>query len=107
MNGIESIAAERQRQIEVEGWTPEHDDAHSDGEMAGAAACYAMQVALDCIGRSDLHETVSRTIRELWPWSSHWWKPKNRRADLIRAGALCAAEIDRIDRTPTTDEATK
>lgn len=98
MNGIESISAERNRQVEAEGWTPEHDDAHSDGEMAGAAACYAMQVALDCISRDDLHQTVRRTIRELWPWSSHWWKPKNRRADLVRAGALIAAEIDRIDR---------
>lgn len=101
MTGIESIAAERERQVEAEGWTPEHDDAHSDGEMAAAAACYAMQVALDCISRDDLHKTVSSTICELWPWSSHWWKPKNRRADLVRAGALIAAEIDRIDRAAT------
>lgn len=92
------VLAERQRQISGEGWTPEHDDAHSDGEMAGAAACYAMQVALDCIGRNDLHNTVSRTIRELWPWSAHWWKPKNRRADLIKAAALILAEIERLDR---------
>jgi len=26
MNGIERIAAERERQVEAEGWTPEHDD---------------------------------------------------------------------------------
>ena len=34
------VLAERQRQIEVEGWTPEHDDAHSLGQMASAALCY-------------------------------------------------------------------
>lgn len=98
MNGIESIAAERKRQVEEEGWTSEHDDAHVHGELAGAAACYAMYVALYGIGRTDLSEIVSRTLRELWPWSPHWWKPKGRRADLVRAGALIAAEIDRLDR---------
>lgn len=31
--GIELIAEERQRQIEVEGWTPEYDDvANNDGQ---------------------------------------------------------------------------
>ncbi|WP_253187347.1 hypothetical protein [Pseudomonas aeruginosa] len=34
------VQAERKRQVEVEGWTPEHDDAHSHGQMARAAACY-------------------------------------------------------------------
>ena len=98
MNGIESIAAERQRQIEEEGWTPERDEAHADGEMAGAAACYAMQSCMDRIGRADLCETVKHTIRELWPWSSYWWKPTTPRCDLVKAGALIAAEIDRLDR---------
>ena len=35
------VAAERRRQIEAEGWTPEHDDEHSAGQLAGAAGCYA------------------------------------------------------------------
>lgn len=41
MNGAELIAAERQRQIEREGWTPSHDDQHIHGELAAVAACYA------------------------------------------------------------------
>ncbi|MCM0757438.1 hypothetical protein M7775_02505, partial [Sporomusa sphaeroides DSM 2875] len=41
-SGIELIAAERQRQISQEGWTPEHDDQHANGELALAAACYAI-----------------------------------------------------------------
>lgn len=47
MSGIEAIASERQRQIEQEGWTTEHDDTHADGEMARAAACYAWAGGLD------------------------------------------------------------
>ena len=39
--GIRLIAAERQRQVDVEGWTPAHDDEHDEGELAIAAACYA------------------------------------------------------------------
>ena len=37
MNGVELIAAERTRQIDVEGWMPDHDDQHSQGELARAA----------------------------------------------------------------------
>jgi hypothetical protein len=33
MLGIERIAAERQRQIEKEGWTPAHDDQHRNDEL--------------------------------------------------------------------------
>jgi hypothetical protein len=27
-----------------------------------------------------------------------WWKPKDRRRDLVRAAALIIAEIERLDR---------
>lgn len=37
------VLAERRRQIETEGWTPEHDDRHNAGEMALAASCYAQE----------------------------------------------------------------
>lgn len=96
LSGAESIALERHRQVTEEGWTPEHDDLHGSGEIAGAAACYAMQ-GLD-IGANRLGDQVRILIRDLWPWHRDWWKPKDRRADLVRAGALIAAEIDRLDR---------
>lgn len=92
------ILEERRRQIAQEGWTEAHDDQHTAGEMAGAAACYAMQTALDSIGRRDLGEIVKRTIRELWPWATHWWKPTTPRRDLVKAAALLIAEIERRDR---------
>ena len=68
-----------------EGWTFEHDDTHRRGEMARAAACYALH-GLNVKGRPR------------WPWSHSWWKPRNRVSDLVRAGALIAAEIDRLHR---------
>ncbi len=80
------LLEERRRQIMVEGWTPEHDDAHDNGEMADAAALYAsMRVR---------HITGFAT----WPWDAKWWKPTNPRRDLVKAGALIVAEIERIDR---------
>lgn len=39
MTGIELIAKERQRQIEQEGWTAEHDSQHTAGELL-QCACY-------------------------------------------------------------------
>lgn len=95
MTGIESIAAERQRQIEAEGWTAEHDDKHTEGELAHAAAEYAWHAGVSEGGRAEFPPGAPS---ELWPWASKWWKPKSRREDLVRAGALIAAEIDRLDR---------
>lgn len=37
---ILDVIAERQRQQSAEGWTPEHDDEHCNGELAMAAVCY-------------------------------------------------------------------
>ena len=95
MSGIDAIAAERRRQIEAEGWSAAHDDQHVNGELAGAAAAYALlrsHVDPGTVMGEDL-------VQQLWPWSPNWWKPKDRRADLVRAGALIAAEIDRLDRS--------
>ncbi|QBR38326.1 hypothetical protein ETW23_00320 [Leisingera sp. NJS201] len=93
MTGIEAIAAERQRQIEKEGWTPAHDDEHSDGAMSAAAAAYAFSAFTNTNYRAD-----AANPQGFWPWDIGWWKPKTPREDLVRAGALIAAEIERIDR---------
>ena len=39
LDAIADVVGERTRQILDEGWTPEHDDAHTDGQLAQAAAC--------------------------------------------------------------------
>ncbi len=89
------VLAERRRQVEVEGWTPEHDDAHSAGEMARAAVCYAL---------TDSRWRDVFDYRSWWPWSTVWWKPTTRRRDLVKAGALILAEIERIDRAALAKE---
>ncbi|GGJ13984.1 hypothetical protein [Neoroseomonas lacus] len=93
MTVIDEIAAERRRQIEGEGWSPERDDSvQSDGQLAAAAGCYALHAA-----GIRLMAHAPRAPRN-WPWHPSWWKPKDRRHDLIRAAALIVAEIERLDR---------
>ena len=84
--GIELIAEERQRQIEEEGWTIEHDKQWKHGELTDAAACYAIWLDRPF------------DIENVWPFDLSWWKPtpQNRIRDLQKAGALIAAEIDRL-----------
>ncbi|HGM7747739.1 TPA: hypothetical protein ACKQHJ_000112 [Pseudomonas aeruginosa] len=87
------VQAERRRQVEVEGWTPEHDDAHSHGEMARAAACYALA------GSSAPNDgTAALLVSLAWPWDEQWWKPSTARRDMVKACALALAEIERLDR---------
>ncbi len=99
------LLAERERQKSAEGWTPEHDDEHGDGSLANAAACYAM-TDRRMFKRYHLVDDGMRggeTVPEHWPqsWAASWWKPKDRRRDLVRAGALILAEIERLDRRAT------
>lgn len=82
------VLAERRRQIEQEGWTPAHDDEYlMRGSLARAASCYAL---------SSLGLKVA--VPGGWPWASEWWKPTTPRRDLVKAGALILAEIERLDR---------
>lgn len=91
MTVIEEIAAERRRQIEVEGFTAGHDDKYQVHELARAAGCYVL---------SPIGWLKSPPPRWLWPWDFEWWRPTTRRRDLIKAAALIVAEIERIDRLP-------
>lgn len=94
------VLAERRRQIEVEGWIPEHDDRWVNGELADAAAGYAHHAALtDSLRRICIPMT--------WPWGRDWWKPADRRRNLVKAGALILAEIDRLDRIPSSPGASE
>ncbi|EKN4807551.1 hypothetical protein [Yersinia enterocolitica] len=93
------IANERLRQISVEGWTPEHDDQHSSGELAGAAGYYAKHVnARQWCFKNNPDDYQCEPEPSGWPWAAEWWKPKNPRSDLIRAAALIVAELERLDR---------
>jgi len=113
--GVELIVAERTRQIEKEGWSAEHDDEHGREELAQAAAVYAApcQIFEMC---GDGGRTL--VLTDIWPFDDEWdkrthkytgaydiyrdeWLKKNkarRIKELTKAGALIAAEIDRIQR---------
>jgi hypothetical protein len=107
------VIAERLRQIAEEGWTAEHDDVHVRGELASAGALYALSAAVceDFIGRGAISEEEADDVLRRcpappdWPWPTCWWKPKNRRRDLVRAAALIVAEIDRLDRKTAKERA--
>lgn len=95
MLGVELIAAERKRQIEKEGWDASHDDKHTDQQIAYAAVCYALPVV-----------SRPRHVLRFWPWDWKFWKPweggrqpEGRIRELVKAGALIAAEIDRLQRS--------
>lgn len=96
------VLRERDRQVEEVGWTPEHDDGHDKGELALAGASYAVVSALSEDRRKSVSGIFSivnnAMLRDLWPFAHSWWKPKDRRCDLVRAGALIIAEIERLDR---------
>lgn len=93
------VLAERQRQINVEGWTPEHDDAHSHGELARAALAYVLWGA-GCPGGAvmPVPGATPQLLVPGWPFAAEWWKPTTRRRDLVKATALLLAEIERLDR---------
>lgn len=112
MDGIELIAKERRRQIEEENWTEEHDDDHTSGELALAAACFASPILL--FEKEDRYVNQT-TYRDPFPWEGKWDRrytdkggnviqaPETlygaARIDILaKAGALIAAEIDRLER---------
>ncbi|MFT2788880.1 hypothetical protein ACMV5I_02275 [Serratia sp. T13T92] len=87
---LADVMTERQRQINAEGWTSDHDDEHENNEMAFAAACYALYAGNPYPGQG-------YTPPE-WPWDAEFWRPSTERRDLVKAGALILAEIERLDR---------
>jgi hypothetical protein len=119
--GAARILLERQRQIRKEGWDAEHDDAHVNHELAQAAICYIRQAIMEglCVWRThEVEGTLANgrvtILPSGWPmtWSPVWWKPEPKGTSgsplielkdavrmLEKAGALVAAEIDRLLRS--------
>lgn len=111
MTGVEAIAAERARQMAAEGYDGKHDDCHGGGELPRAAACYAMPERL-YVQRIFADQV---NFCDPWPWDSRFDKrPVKSRGNVVdpegatvverlalltKAGALIAAEIDRLLRT--------
>ena len=86
--GADLIRDERRRQQEVEGYDAMHDRHHTPQVLCRAAIGYALH--------EDPSKLVADAAANLWPWSNEFWKPKDHLRNLVRAGALIAAAIDRL-----------
>jgi hypothetical protein len=87
-DSINLIKAERERQIKEEGYTAVHDAKYcSIDDLALAAANYALPSRL----------RPADDPPNGWPFDNDQWKPtpNDRIKELVKAGALIAAEIDR------------
>lgn len=106
--GVERIARERARQISEEGYDDVHDDEHGGSEIAMAAACYAASAADKRIYVME-EFAASVSFIDPWPWDERFdnrpyygnvlQEPESdaqRIRMLEKAGALIAAEIDRL-----------
>ncbi|MGL5716924.1 MAG: hypothetical protein ACRCX2_28165 [Paraclostridium sp.] len=94
--GIELISEERQRQIE-KGYSKEHDAERIGGHMALMAAVYAIPPAARSYQYNDTR------LPKLWPIGYGTYSPNSDRiVELQKAGALIAAEIDRIQNKRTS-----
>lgn len=109
-DGVDRIAEERARQQNKLGWTRDHDDSHDNGELALAAACYAAAPE-----RIFTEERLASSVRYNDPFPVDWHdarcdddgeaanldtgtdEGRGARIRLLeKAGALIAAEIDRL-----------
>lgn len=89
------VLAERKRQQLAGGYGDGHDDLHDDGAIAAGAAAYAFSAYLSTTYRAFPLDPLG-----FWPWEPALFKPRGARRDLVRAGALILAEIERLDRQP-------
>jgi len=81
---LDEILNERILQIIKHGYSESHDDEHSDGSIADAAAHYAS----------------TKDDAGLWPWDVQYDKKdsKSRRDQLITSIAMLISEVERVDR---------
>ena len=89
LEALELVWAERLRQKEMEGYTPAHDDEHTEGQLALLAAAYALS------SRGFGYEWLAEQARRIVKSYGVTFKPTDPIRDLTRAGALILAELER------------
>lgn len=94
-NILRQIHIERESQITEHAYSATRDNEYTEGELAEAAATYAWLA-----GKSKIKKLGMKMFKKLWPvnWETKHYNPKSAREDLVRAGALIVAEIERLDR---------
>ena len=99
--GAQIIEDERKRQIEVKRYSQQLDSLLTDASLASAAASYALPLPLKIL------------VKAIWPWDKSYYKPAKsndvdeRIHELAKAGALIAAEIDRLQNSVNESEVSK
>lgn len=90
------IDAERDRQIHL--WGVEHDDEHRGGQLAEAAGVYVRCALTNINPDSPQAAAPMGWPPSDWPWDVESFDPKwsDPVRTLVKAGALIAAEIDRL-----------
>jgi hypothetical protein len=92
-----AVLAERQRQVDREGYSHKNDNVHILGELGAYAAFYAMPpAARDWPAAETGYGATWGEAIVPRDWAAP--KPGDRRGELIKAGALILAEIERLDR---------
>lgn len=107
--GVQLIAAERKRQKTKKGYDAEHDEGESAFQLSGAAAMFIANAQNQHfkdhshyddkgnVARFQIREIETNKWKEVWPWQDHDGRDKaDIKTSLIKAGALIAAELDRI-----------
>jgi hypothetical protein len=113
--GARRIMRERRRQIQQEGWSEDHDDKLAEDQLAWAAVCYAAPERVYTLLKGVTPEDPVISFNDPWPQSldptfdkrpSFKRKPslRTRVRALEKAGALIAAEIDRLLRIKEAEE---
>ena len=100
MNAIELIKSERDRQVSVKKFSIFADDRYRSGELIDAALSYSTAAAKQARGHDQpVLKGMAASGEVPWPWQDHWWKPSNDPIrNLVKAAALIAAEIERLQR---------
>lgn len=93
--GRQLIAEERERQIEKEKYSSNHDDKYDEYELEAAGDAYYLHTGLG----------EKSPKPKFWPWSDAYWKPSaDQVRNLVKAGALYEAEMDRLKRSAHQDK---
>lgn len=101
--GIGLVAAERATHP-GRGFTAEHDAEHVDAALVDAALDYAKFSAVLVRDPTAAELRERRTPSADWPWHSSWWRPSDDPIrNLVKAGALIVAEIDRLSAQQEAD----
>jgi hypothetical protein len=94
---LNDIALERMRLEERS--PPEHDDVQDMGELARAAAAYALVGAAGSVpGHLPIRQILTQRSNRCWPFDERGPKPRPAREAYLIACALLMAELERIDR---------